>query len=333
MKPYYQRDSVTLYHGDCLAVLPSLTANSVDLVLTDPPYFKVKNEAWDRQWATPKAFLSWLDRVTAECHRLLKPNGSLYCFASPQMAARVEVQIAERFNVLNHIVWRKDYSRHRQAEKEALRGFFPQTERITFAEHYGADDLRGPVFEPLRAYLDCERASAGLSRADVDLAWQSERGTKGCMSPHWFGQSQFGMPTRAHYAFFRRAAPGRFLRDYDELWREYESLAREYESVRRQFSVTTDVPYTDVWDFKPVAAYPGKHPCEKPAALLSHMLTASSRPGAVVLDMFAGSGATLDAALKLRRQAIGVELSEQWCEKIARRLEAADTLLPLEASA
>lgn len=38
MKPYLERDGVTLYHGDCLDVLPTLAASSVDLVLTDPPY-------------------------------------------------------------------------------------------------------------------------------------------------------------------------------------------------------------------------------------------------------------------------------------------------------
>ena len=38
IKPYYQSDRVTLYHGDCLAVLPTLGAGSVDAVVTSPPY-------------------------------------------------------------------------------------------------------------------------------------------------------------------------------------------------------------------------------------------------------------------------------------------------------
>ena len=38
IKPYYQSDRVTLYHGDCLAILPTLEAGSVDAVVTDPPY-------------------------------------------------------------------------------------------------------------------------------------------------------------------------------------------------------------------------------------------------------------------------------------------------------
>lgn len=40
MKPYYSDDrfGITIYCGDCMEVLPTLEAGSVDLVLTDPPY-------------------------------------------------------------------------------------------------------------------------------------------------------------------------------------------------------------------------------------------------------------------------------------------------------
>jgi site-specific DNA-methyltransferase (adenine-specific) len=36
--PYYERDGIVIYHGDCLEVLPQIEA--VDHVITDPPYFK-----------------------------------------------------------------------------------------------------------------------------------------------------------------------------------------------------------------------------------------------------------------------------------------------------
>jgi site-specific DNA-methyltransferase (adenine-specific) len=75
--------------------------------------------------------------------------------------------------------------------------------------------------------------------------------------------------------------------------------------------VSSDVPYTDVWTFAPVQYYPGKHPCEKPADLLDHAITASSREGDVVLDAFMGSGSTGKSCIKLNRRFIGIEMEEE----------------------
>ena len=38
MTPYYQKDGITLYHGDCLEILPTFESDSIDMIFTDPPY-------------------------------------------------------------------------------------------------------------------------------------------------------------------------------------------------------------------------------------------------------------------------------------------------------
>lgn len=38
LEPYYQDEAVTIYHGDCREIIPALPSETVDLVLTDPPY-------------------------------------------------------------------------------------------------------------------------------------------------------------------------------------------------------------------------------------------------------------------------------------------------------
>ena len=317
--PYYQHEGVTIYHGDCLSVLPELPDNSVDIVLTDPPYFKVKGDAWDNQWDKPAEFLAWLDRVLEEFARILKPNGSLYLFASPQMGARVEIMIGQRFEVLTNIRWRKENSSHKKSCKEELRAFFPASETIIFAEHFGADnaakgeagyerkcdELRGFIFEPLRAYFDEERKRSGLSSQQIQDGMAELTGVRYVFERHTFSTSQWELPTKHQYeaarVLFNRAG-GEFLR-------------KEYEELRRPFSVSSKVPYTDVWDFETVSNYPGKHVCEKPAAMLRHMISASSKPGAVVLDAFGGSGSTAQAARELGRSAISIELDERWCKR------------------
>jgi site-specific DNA-methyltransferase (adenine-specific) len=305
--------------------MEEIADGSVNLICSDPPYMGVKKSlAWDNQWKTPAAFLEWMGRLCVEWRRVLAPNGSLYVFASPRMAARVECVVGEHFEVLNQVVWSKsDMPTHAlKYGDDRFRQFVQKSERIIFAEHFGADSmamgesgyaakceqLRGFVFEPLRSYLDGERRKIGIS----SLPFDSILGTNG-LAKKYFNVCQWQLPTEESYRKFQAAYPGYFRR-------EYEDLRREYEDLRRPFSVSADVYYTDVWDFPTVAARTGKHPCEKPAPLISHIIAASSRPGDVVLDSFMGSGVTGESAIALGRRFIGIEMDETWFDRASRRI-------------
>ena len=67
------------------------------------------------------------------------------------------------------------------------------------------------------------------------------------------------------------------------------------------------------------------HPTQKPEKLLAKLILASSDPGAVVLDPFAGSGSTAVTAKKLSRRYIGIEQNAQFCVWAELRLERAGT--------
>ena len=90
-----QIDNISLIHDDCLNVLKSLPDNHINLILTDPPYFKVKSNEWDNQWKNADDYLSWLDDVFAEFWRVLKPSGSLYVFCGPKLAVETELLIKQ----------------------------------------------------------------------------------------------------------------------------------------------------------------------------------------------------------------------------------------------
>ena len=331
---------IQLMQGDCLELMGEIPDNSVDLIATDPPYYRVKNEAWDRAWDTRDGFLAWIGELCEQWRRILKPNGSLYCVASPQMRAHVEVEVGRWFNCLPTITWdKRDAGRHRGACKADLRAYFPATEAIIFAEHYGADnmakgeagyaakcdELRGFVFEPLRAYICGEFERAGMlnikGKVATNIACGFSASSGGMASRHYFSRSQWCLPTAEHYRAMHELlnrTGGNYLR------REYEDLRREYEDLRRPFNVTADVPYTDVWTFPTVQAYKGKHPCEKPLAMMEHIVRASSRSGAVVFDPFMGSGTTGVAARNLARDYIGIELNAEYIDLARDRIGKAE---------
>ena len=62
------------------------------------------------------------------------------------------------------------------------------------------------------------------------------------------------------------------------------------------------------------------HPTEKPLGILDPLIRYGCPPGGLVLDLFAGSGSTLDAARQASRRAIGIEVNEAYAEAAARRL-------------
>jgi DNA modification methylase len=84
-------------------------------------------------------------------------------------------------------------------------------------------------------------------------------------------------------------------------------------------------PDQDTWYFPRVAGTfkerAGFHGCQMPEQLLGRIVRTSSRPGEIVLDPFAGSGTTLAVAKKLDRRFVGFELSAEYSQAIAKRLD------------
>jgi site-specific DNA-methyltransferase (adenine-specific) len=88
-----------------------------------------------------------------------------------------------------------------------------------------------------------------------------------------------------------------------------------------------------VWEIKPPETWEkkfGKHPTQKPVALLERILLASTNEGDLVLDPFLGGGTTLLTAFRLRRHAVGCELSLDHITLSLRRI--CSELVQLEIS-
>ena len=309
--PYYQDDHVTLYHGDAFDVLPTIV-EPIHTLLADPPYFKVKQDEWDNQWDKASEFLTWMGEWLDLTKPLLKPNGSVWVFASPAMTNSVERIIEDHYRVLNNIRWTKPQGWHKRQIPENQRRFQTPWEGIIFAEHYPHLEDQSTRGTLIGKYIKAERQRAEWSTNDleIELGYEEKNrpgvGTRICA--RW--EEGSSIPKEEIYLKMRSIL--------NRKGQEY--LAASYEDLVRYFRVNHETPRSDFWEFDTVHPYPGKHPTEKPLPLLQHMIQSTTRPGGVVLDPFAGSGSTLIAARNLGRRAIGVELEEKYCEIIASRL-------------
>lgn len=109
-KPFYEDGSVTIYHGDCREVLPSLTGG-VDMVLTDPPYgvgYVTARRSRTHALVAPIAgdeSLDLLAEVGPDLDRLLDTDRHAYTFASSMKVG--ETTKALPWPVKNVLVWDK----------------------------------------------------------------------------------------------------------------------------------------------------------------------------------------------------------------------------------
>ena len=70
----------TVILGDCLEELKKIETGTVDLVVADPPYWKVIGEKWDYQWRTEEDYVEWSINWITEVTRVLRYGGSFYLF-------------------------------------------------------------------------------------------------------------------------------------------------------------------------------------------------------------------------------------------------------------
>lgn len=146
--------------------------------------------------------------------------------------------------------------------------------------------------KPLVDYMISEMERAGFTPKRVNDALHT------CMADrHWFTRgSQWELPTRENYERLRNLFNGDRLdgeylcRDYEELHKDYEELRKDYEELRRPFNLPERS--TDVLQFPQDSGASKRygHDTVKGEAITSYLIQVTTRPGALVVVPFAGSG-------------------------------------------
>jgi site-specific DNA-methyltransferase (adenine-specific) len=76
-------------HGDTIQVLPTLPADSAQIIIADPPYNIGKDFGNDSDKQPMEAYLAWCDKWIAECLRVLKPNGTMFIYGFSEILALI----------------------------------------------------------------------------------------------------------------------------------------------------------------------------------------------------------------------------------------------------
>lgn len=88
----------TIENTDAVTYLNALPPRSVDSIITDTPYYRVKGD-FDRKWTDRDEFMADARRWADAMERVLKPNGSLIWFCSDTMLGHIISRSCSRINL------------------------------------------------------------------------------------------------------------------------------------------------------------------------------------------------------------------------------------------
>ena len=343
---------IKLEYGDSITLLKTLPDRSVDLVIADPPYYRImikewnsNKHEWDNQWKNFEEYLDWTKKWVSEIKRVSKDNASLYVFADDRKASYIRIEIEKLgFKLINEIIWVKRNALTNKGWKN-YRCYSPITERILFfgqkeVEYESTvDGIVSKVFTPIREYLIQEKNKIDISLDDVNILV----GTASMAGRHYFSNSQWCFPTKEHYermqltfnAIYNKIGTveqiGKLSNEElikliervslnNVLKKEYEELKKEYEELRRYFEPKEN--FTDVWISNLTSSTDEHfHPTQKPLWLIKRIVETSCKINGVVLDPFIGSGTTAIACLETKRKFIGYESKREYVEIAQERIE------------
>ena len=325
--------TVTILHGDCRAILPTLPAGTFQTCVTSPPYYGLRSYLPDGHTdkhleigaeKTPDEYVAEMVAVFREVRRVLRDDGTLWLnigdsYAStPPGNKTMGVSAKSGLNGVNGASgkYRETLAAGHQTKRDTskLAGIKPK-------------DLIGIPW--LLAFA--LRADGWFLRSDI--IWHK---------PNPMPESVRDRPTSAHEHVFLLSKRGAYFYDAGAIAEELQPSSIErceyprYQNAKNGKDVNYGNPRTDaaararsieigtrnarnVWTIA-TQPFSGAHFATMPPDLAERCIKAGTKPGDTVLDPFGGAGTTGLVADRLNRHATLIELNPEYRALAAGRI-------------
>lgn len=286
-----------IYNEDCVSGLNErIPDESVDLIISDPPYFKVIGQKWDYMWRTEEDYLEWSEKWIKEAARVLRKGGSFYLFGYFRMLSRLLPLLEDAgLELRQQLILNKGMQAVSGRATKNYKMFPNVTESILFLYK----DSKPFVKE----YLKSRQKELGLTAKFINEALGVKSNGGGMWSIYTGKNVCKQLPT-------------------EEIWEKLQEILDfnlPYNKISQTFNPQMGI--TDVWDDIKFYGEKGRfHPTQKPIDLIERLVLASSNENDVVLDPFMGSGTTAVVCKNYGRNYIGFEFDEEYFEKSLERI-------------
>jgi len=294
----------TIHNEDSLEGLKKLPAKSIDMCVTSPPYYNLRDYKNVRQIGIEKSvegFVGKLCDIFDEVRRVLKDEGVCWVNigdsyrnkALLQVPSRFELEMVKRgWHLRNEIIWSK-----------------PNPQPISAKDRFWTNHEKFFMFvkNPKKYYFNQPR----VPQAEISIRRMfsknhvNKRKDKDTTEKEGFSLSSHRQDE--HY---------KKMRDNLDISKDFD-----YDELVKSGNVPTRPKFT-VWDVSS-KGYKGAHFAVYPQELVADPIVSSSPPGGVVLDPFMGSGTTALVAIANERNFIGFEINPEYRQLALERITKA----------
>lgn len=322
---------VLLHVGDSRDVLRAMPESSIDSVVCDPPYgLNFMGRAWDASDGAPFAAEFW-----AEALRVLKPGGHLVAFSGTRTYHRMACAIEDAgFEIRDQIGWTygSGFPKSHNIGDGWGTALKPAWEPICLARKPLTGTVAANVLEHRTGALnidDCriegQDAQEGRTRHGGGDKWEGS-GFRDRSAPmpagrwpanivHDGSEEVLKAFPDAGGGFGKRGAGGQ-NGIYSAIGGTMQEVGFGDEGSAARFFYTAKADAED--------RLGSKHPTVKPLDLMQWLVRLVTPKGGIVLDPFAGTGTTGEAAWREGMRAVLIEREPEYQADIARRMELAD---------
>lgn len=324
---------VSLLLGDCLVHMRDMESNSVDSIITDPPYgISFMNKQWD--YDIPSV------EIWKECLRILKPGGHLLSFGGSRTFHRIAVNIEDAgFDIRDTIMW-------------VYGSGFPKSHNIGNGWGTALKPAHEPIImarKPFKGTVSNNVLQYGTGAINIDECRVGDDEIKSCGGRKTIATGDertgkalgiYGQHKPINKTHIGRW-PANFIHDgSDEVLDLLPDISSKFFYCAKANKKDRNEGCEDLEE-KPAGCMVGNnilarpnhkglnngkfvsannhHPTVKPTELMRYLCRLVTPKNGIVLDPFMGSGSTGKAAILEGFSFIGIEMNEEYFEIAKRR--------------
>jgi DNA modification methylase len=331
-----------LYNGNCLEILKQIPDNTIDCVITSPPYWNLRDYDVDQSEIDsiigmekdPKDYVEKLRVIFHEIKRILKKDGSLWLNLGDKyhnkalmgMPWRVALAMMDDGWILrNDIVW--DQMKGTQSAKDRMRDVYEHIFHFVKSKkyYYAHEEIRIKPKKKPKVYNGELKSATGVSGkkyrkqiAESTVLSEEEKVNAINALDQTIQDMQDGL-----IVDFRMTIRG-VQRTLHSDKTKVSGRAKELENKGYYFmkmGANGHLP-SDIWRIAPEDVWrKDAHYAVFPEELLLNPIKATSRKNGIVLDPFSGTGSTVVTALKLGRKGVEIDLSSKYNDIAKKRID------------